>query len=497
MFAADFDLPAAEHVCADAPLGPAAMLDTLTALVDKSVLEVRRQPDGPRFRMLETIQAFGRQQLDASEERLTLLRRHCDWYAGLAAAASAEFTQPGQVRAFDRLAAEHAELQAALELCVRTPGQEPVGVSMAADLWLYWEARGHLGEGRRWLAQLLPACPADRRERARGLAVAGYLALAATDPEGARPLLEEALAAGRRHNQPFVVAFATQYLGLAALFQGEVDAADRLLREAATLHRTQDPGLAAFAMADVGIAALFAGSYQAAAQALADSLALNQGRDPWTRSHALWGLGLVRWLTGSPGEAASLQREALWLMREVDNRSGVALCVEALAWLAASQGQWEPAARLVGAAEAVWRSIPAQPPAPVRPYRDDCIDAARRALGELRWAARYGEGLALTRSQAVALALGEPAATPPDRPRQTPGPAGSPLTRRQREVAALVAEGLTDREIAARLVISPRTAESHVEQILTRLGFRSRAQIAAWVGASSPAVTPQPPDQQR
>ena len=497
VFAADFDLPAAEHVCADARLAPGAMLDTLTALVDKSVLEVRRQPEGPRFRMLETIRAFGRQRLDASGERSVLLRRHRDWYAGLTAAASAEFTQPGQVRALDRLAAEHAELRAALDFCARTPGQEPVGVGMAADLWLYWEARGHLGEGRRWLAQLLPACPADRRERARGLAVAGYLALAATDPEGATPLLEEALAAGRRRSDPFVVAFATQYLGLAALFRGDLDAAGRLLHNAAALHRTQDPGLAAFAMADAGMAALFAGSYQASAEAFADSLALNQGRDPWTRSHALWGLGLVRWLTGSPGEAASLQQEALWLMREVDDRSGVALCVEALAWLAASDGRWERAARLVGAAEAVWRSIPAQPPVPVRPYRDGCIGSARRALGELRWAVCYGEGLALTRAQAVSLALGEPTATPPARPRQPPGPARSPLTRRQQEVAALVAEGLTDREIAARLVISPRTAESHVEQILTRLGFRSRAQVAAWVGANSPAAVPQAPDPRR
>jgi predicted ATPase len=385
VFAADFDLLAAEHVCADARLPPGAMLDTLTALVDKSVVDVRRHPDGPRFGMLETIRAFGRQRLDASRERSTLLRRHRDWYAGLTAAATAEFTRPGQVRAFDRLEAEHAELRGALDFCVGTPGEEPAGVGMAADLWLYWEARGHLGEGRRWLAQLLPACAVDRRERARGLTVAGYLALAATDPEGATPLLEEALAAGRRRSDPFVVAFATQYLGLAALFRGDLDAAGRLLHNAAALHRTQDPGLAAFAMADAGMAALFAGSHQAAAEAFADSLALNQGHDPWTRSHALWGLGLVRWLTGSPGEAASLQREALWLMREVDDRSGVALCVEALAWLAASDGQWERAARLAAAAEAVWRSIPASRPCPCGPA---ATAASTRRAG--RWASCDG-----------------------------------------------------------------------------------------------------------
>ena len=491
VFAADFDLPAAEHVCADARLRPGAMLDTLTALVDRSILDVRRHPDGPRFDMLETIRAFGRQRLEASGERLTLPRRHRDWYARLAAAASVEFARADQVDGFNRLAVEHAELRAALAFCGRTPGEEPVGVAMAADLWLYWEARGHLGEGRRWLARLVPACSADSRERARGLGVAGYLALAATDLDTARPLLEEALGSGRRLNEPFVVAFATQYLGVATLFEGDLDAAGRLLREAAALHREQDPGLSAFAMADAGIGALFARSYQAAAEAFADSLALNEGRDPWTRSHALWGLGLLRWLTGSAEEAAHLQQEALRLMRAVDNRSGVALCVEALAWLAASDQGWERAARLAGAAEAVWRSIPAQPPAPLTPFREGCIVPARRAMGEPRWAAHYGEGLALTRSQAVALALGEPTARPAERSEQPPGLLRSPLTRRQQEVAALVAEGLTDREIAARLVISPRTAESHVEQILTRLGFRSRVQVAAWVSANSPtAVTP-------
>ena len=119
--------------------------------------------------------------------------------------------------------------------------------------------------------------------------------------------------------------------------------------------------------------------------------------------------------------------------------------------------------------------MPARLPAQLTAVDERWTAVARRALGEQGWSARHAEGSALERASAVALALGEgPTAGTP-----TPPPSG-PLTRRQREVADLVAQGLTDREIAARLVISPRTAESHVEQILTRLGFRSRAQIAAW-----------------
>jgi DNA-binding NarL/FixJ family response regulator len=102
-------------------------------------------------------------------------------------------------------------------------------------------------------------------------------------------------------------------------------------------------------------------------------------------------------------------------------------------------------------------------------------------LGVARWQAEYSQGGSLDKEAALALALEE---TPPAAQRQTDG---GTLTRRQREVAQLVAQGLTDREVAARLSISIRTAESHVEQILARLGFRSRAQVAAWAATNREA----------
>jgi DNA-binding CsgD family transcriptional regulator len=234
------------------------------------------------------------------------------------------------------------------------------------------------------------------------------------------------------------------------------------------------------------VVALLAGDLGSADAAFHASLA--GAADPWTRSHALWGQGLVRLAAGDPGAAARLEEQALRLMREVDDRSGVALCVTALGWTAAARGDAETAARLAGAADAVWRSVPARLPEPLAAPEDHWTGVARRALGEARWGARYAEGDVLPRAAAVTLALGEgdlaegPVAGAPGLP-----PSG-PLTRRQREVADLVAQGLSDREIAARLVISPRTAESHVEQILTRLGFRSRAQIAAWTAAQRPCV---------
>ena len=489
VFAADADLAAVEWVCADADLPAERVVDALTSLVEASVVDVVRRPAGPRFRMLQTVRAFGRELLAESGEEAAVRRRHRDRCAQLVTAAACEFLGPGQVAAFDRLSAEHAELGAALQYCVDTPGEQAVGLTLAAELWLWWEARGHLGEGRRWLDVLLPAVPEPSAVRAHGLAVAGYLALVATDPETAESLLADARELAGAVGARAVAALATQYLGQAALFHGDLRTADRLLREAFAAHRAAGAPHAAFCLADVGVVALLAGELQTADEAFTRSLDLGRDGDPWTRSHALWGLGLVRLEGGDPAGATGLEERALVLMREVDDRSGTALCVEALAWAAASAGEVDRAARLTGAAEAVWHSIPAELPGPLGRFRAGCAGTARRRLGEQRWATLHAAGRALDRARSVALALradGPETAAPGPR-RQGPG---GELTPRQGEVADLVAQGLTDREIAARLVISPRTAESHVEQILARLGFRSRAEIAAWHAAQPVGVAP-------
>ncbi|PRY43260.1 putative ATPase [Geodermatophilus tzadiensis] len=475
VFAAGFDLAAAEAVCADGVLPAPAVLAALDRLAEASLLVGTRVGDGRRFRMLETVRAYGRELLAGSGEEAALRRRHRDWCAGVVSAAAAEFTGPAQVAALDAVDAVHAEVGEALQWGLGVPGEAEHGLALAADLWLYWAARGHLGEGRRHLAALLAACPRPTSVRARGLLAAGYVELTATDADAAVPLLEQARDLGAVTGPAQVPALATQFLGQAALFRGDLAAADRLLREAAAALASTDPRHEAFCWADVGVTAFLAGDLPAAAAAFERGLAL--GADPWTRSHALWGLGLVRLAAGAPAEAAGSEHAALQLMREVDDRSGTALCVEALAEVAAAERDWERAARLAGAADGVWRSIPAVLPAPLRGRREECARAAVQALGERRWAALHREGAALSRAAAVALALGDRSPVP------APRTEADPLTPRQREVAELVAQGLTDREIASRLVISPRTAESHVEQILARLGFRSRAEIAAWTAA--------------
>ena len=483
VFAGPFDAPAGEAVCADADLPGHAVLDALAQLVDASVLQVVRGPGGTSFRMLETVRAFGAELLSRSGDDRRIRGRHRDWCAELAAVASRDFPGPRQVTAFDLLDRWHSDISAALRFCLREHGEAERGLELACDLWLYWEARGHVGEGRRVLQDLLEACGAPCASRARGLVVAGFLSLQMPDADHAVRLLTEGLAVAEAQREPFVAAMATQCLGQAALFRGEFEQAQRLHRDAAARFLPIDPRYAAFSSADVGVAALFAGTYDTAAAAFAESLSLNQGGDPWTRSHALWGLGLVRLRAGNADACLEHAHEALLLIRGVDHGTGIGLCIEALAWARAARQEWDGAARLAGAAQAVWRSLPnVPPPPPLASLRREYLDPALRALGDRRWRALVEEADRLTREQAVAAALGEP----PTAPRPGPAtPSTSLLTKRQQEVATLVARGMTDREIAASLVISPRTAESHVEQILTRLQLRSRAEIAAWTVATS------------
>jgi non-specific serine/threonine protein kinase len=298
------------------------------------------------------------------------------------------------------------------------------------------------------------------------------------DVRAGEAALQEALALARRAHDEEAESFAIGHLGLARLFAGSPEEARGLLSESVVLHRSGGrPGLAAFQLADAALAATMAGNADTAIPEFEESLAESRRLgDTWTESHALWGLGIARWSRGETGEAEGAMRQALQLMREVGDRTGVALCLEGLAVAAAAGGDAERAAWLAGAADRAWEAIPAPPPAPMVMLREAGLGDARAALGERRFVASVAAGKATEPRRAVARALGETV-----EPRAADRSAGRPmLTRREREVALLVADGLSNRGIADRLVLSPRTIESHVERIMNRLGIGSRTEIAAW-----------------
>ena len=270
-------------------------------------------------------------------------------------------------------------------------------------------------------------------------------------------------------------------LGMAALLGRDVPAARQRLAEALAGYTRLDDGVR---MVDTRLA-LATTELLAGEPARAAALAEHNRAYCESRGERFW---LCRSLTaaahaalrrGDPTAAARYTGRATELAREVGSPQLLALAVERSAWVAGCQGDHQRAARLLGAADQIWQRLGRRMFGGVFWRRTDatCEAQARAALGEAGFRAEFRRGAAMRRDEAVGYALGASdgltaAAVPVPAPHLTP---------RERQVAALVAEGLSNRQIAHRLGTSQRTAESHVENILRKLAFTARTQIAAWV----------------
>jgi non-specific serine/threonine protein kinase len=485
-FAGSFDTPAAVAVCGDDALLHADRVpDALAHLVERSVVQLD-DPLAGRYRLLETIREYAAERAAERGELDERRVRHRDHYLGLARQASATWGTGEQSASFRRLGAEYDNLRQAFDQCRDSPEAAATGLEVAARLWIAWQVIGRVGEGRRWVRTLLDAAPPAAPERALAHWAAGYLALGQRDTAAAEAELETARDLARELGDEEAESYAIGYLGLVRLFAGALEEARALFVDSVERHRRGGrDGIAAFQLADAAISATLLGDTETAIAEFDESLEVSRRRgDRWTESHALWGLGIARWARGEADAADVAMREATRAMREIGDPTGTALCLEGLALTAAALGDADRAALLVGAADAVWDAIPAPPPGTVLALRESSLGVARAVLGERRLAAMMGRGRSINPAAAIAHALGElgPVKAPAMTDEQ------QQLSRRERDVALLVAEGLTNRQIGDRLVLSPRTIESHVERIMNRLGVNSRTEIAAWA-ARHPAST--------
>jgi DNA-binding CsgD family transcriptional regulator len=198
--------------------------------------------------------------------------------------------------------------------------------------------------------------------------------------------------------------------------------------------------------------------------------------------HQTAGFALLQ--QGKHQEGAQELYRALTMMAELDDIIGLAVCLEMLGWEAARQQRHDRAAWLLGAAGTQWER-PGDQTVSDYPFARDphrrAEDAAREALGAARYAAQYRAGAGYPLAQLIPLVISEADALPQPQPEQASADDPGPLTSREREIAALVAEGLANREIAERLVISKRTVDAHVEHIYTKLGISSRVQLVNWL----------------
>ncbi|MBF6166968.1 protein kinase [Streptomyces gardneri] len=479
VFAGGFELDAAEQVCTP-DIAHENLLDALSGLVDKSIVN-RDEVDGVvRFRMLETVRDYGREQLRDSGEDRDLRRRHRDWCQELVLNSVADWISDRQPDWLVRLEREQPNLRGALEFSLSedSAGSADTGLRIANALFGFWSFRGLYGEGRRWLDRALAHPDAGSiSDRVKALEASIFMATAQRDLRSAASLLEQARALAEQDPTPMNQALIAYADGTMALYRDEPARAVSCFEQAIVAFSSDRRGyLYISALMLLGWAYAAQGDIPRAIQYHEEMLSITaESGESLYRSTALCGLGIAAWLQGERSHAQQLLYESLRVNQRMHSPVVSALDLEALAWtFAADDG--ERTAVLMGAAERLLRSSASG--FSVFPklahVHDEYERTVRRALGERRFDAAFRRGQAMGDDAAVTYALGEP-------PTATAPASQLRLTKRERQVADLIAQGLTNKQIAAKLVISLRTAEGHVEHILNKLGFTSRAQIAAWI----------------
>ncbi|WP_063020150.1 protein kinase domain-containing protein [Nocardia niwae] len=486
VFAGSFELDAAEEVCGtdlmalDAAHSP---LDVLSALVDKSILIREESHSVVRIRMLETLRDYGREKLRESGEDAELRRRHRDWYQRMALTAEAEWISPRQPDWIARLEREQPNLREALETCLtdNSRAAAEAGLRICSALHEFWSFRGLYGEGRFWIDRVL-AHPGAQSVPGRigALRAACEVAAPQGDFQAAAAFLAEGRALAVQDSTPAIEGQLAYAAGIVALASGEAaDASSTLERAVEMLSSNQTGELYVSALAILAWSYELRGDMTLAAERYRRVLSITEARGELLyRSTALRGLGVAAWQQGERDRAQRLLKEALRVNRRPNSPVLIAFGIEALAWTVADQGDAERAAVLLGAAQGNWLvggSVRAVLLSMSR-FHKECERMTRSALGARAFDAALRQGQAMGADAAVAYALGEQ----PADASVASGPAVR-LTKRERQVADLVAQGLSNKQIANKLVVSQRTVQGHVEHILTKLGFTSRTQIAAWI----------------
>ncbi|WP_433567374.1 protein kinase domain-containing protein [Nocardia sp. CA-151230] len=479
VFAGSFELDAVEYVCRD-DLGAVNIVDVLTTLVDKSILIREELGSLVRFRLLETVLEYGREKLAEARRYTESRHRHLDWYRQLAERAEADWISPRQLDWISRLDCEQPNLREALDFCLTgTEAESDAALSLSAALQLFWFSRGQLAEARHWLDRALAGGPTTATAlRAKALWRATIVTISQNDLAAAAALVVQARALAERTGHPIVHAFTDLAKGLHAVRSGDDPSRARAPLETALASFTAQGDVYGqiWALLGLGWVHEFREDSAAALSYHEQTLAITEFHgDAVYRSYALCDTAVAVWRQGDRDRALRLLRAGLRLIGQLKDPFMAAIALETLAWVVGAQGSARRAAVLLGAARGLSRTVGGS--AVLYPdfliQHEACKQAARHTLGQPSFDTAYRTGAALDLDAAIDYALeGQSKAAAAGR---------SNLTSREREVADLVADGLTNRAIAARLSISPRTAGGHVEHILTKLGFTSRAQIAGWV----------------
>jgi predicted ATPase/DNA-binding CsgD family transcriptional regulator/DNA-binding XRE family transcriptional regulator len=536
VFVGGFTLEAAESVCV-AQASSIAVLDGLESLLAQNLIQIQRDEEArtaPRFRMLETVREYALERAHSAAELAELRRRHAAYFTALAELAQAKLTSIDAPEWLQRLEAEHNNLRAALHWAVDEHDAD-TALRLSSAIWQFWYAAGYLTEGSRWLDEALRLAdgvasnqPDGARgsihvtARARALTGAGVLAhyqghyaraatlcgqslalsrqvgdqlgtadalhgLALVARSGgdfamARTMYEEARRIRESMGDRWGLSYSLRYLAVVLWMETEYAAARRESEAAVALaNEIGDRQGCATALTVRSYVARSLGNNDAAEAAAREALSLHESYgDRRGAAQALWALGMATAGQGHYGEAGAHYKRAVAVFSDVGDRFWCCICLTGLAEVALALGHPRDAVCLLAATSAIMAAIGGAVWPSIEPHIQRTLKRARVRLGGPEFKLTWARGESLSVEQAVALAMSVPESqTLIEREAMESRP-NSQLTARELDVASRVARGLTNKQIAAELVIAEGTADRHVSNILGKLGFNSRAQVAAW-----------------
>jgi predicted ATPase/DNA-binding CsgD family transcriptional regulator len=470
VFRGGIALATAETICAGLGI---EVLAGLEELVDQSLLRRIDEPGDPRFGMLEQVREYAYEQLAEMPERTRVESGHAATFLALAEAAERGLRGPDELQWLDLLEAEHQNIRAAIDWYTR---HEPVdALRLAVAMFQFWRIRGHFTEGRSTLSTLLDANPGATAARIGALNGTAWLAIDQGDDEYARDLLSESIQLSQELGDRPGEAMALVFFGRSLITSARpaeagpyIDRALRLLegKEGQVSHAT--------ALLYAGLAAHYTGENEQACVRF--DRCIEEFRAAGFRSmvaRALQMLAHARLELKDIRGAREALEEALPTCLELGDRWLVPLMMAGFAEVAACTGRPQRALRLAGVAIGVCEAGQFSMPTVALGRLERWLAPARKLAGPVTTQI-MAEGQQMGLAEAVRYAM---ANEPEDAWRG--GPHGT-LTRRELEVATLVAQGLTNRDIAGRLGVSVRTIDTHVDHVLTKLGFNSRTQLVAW-----------------
>jgi ATP/maltotriose-dependent transcriptional regulator MalT len=405
-------------------------------------------------------------------------------------------------------------------------GDAEQGFALGRAHWNLWVVRGLFTEGRAWLAQLasLPMAAQLPTMRAVAQSISASLALRQASYAEALDIYREAMPVLRRTNDSWLLHNALADLGYIALRRGEHATAQTRFDEALAIARAAGQrvdeaielgNLAFLALLDedygtararseeclgvsrlvgdtwteanvldtLGRVALRQGDLVTARRLVVESLVLRrQMHECFELAHSLDALGLVATAEGNYAEAGAALHESLRLRQDLGAKSFTADSMEGIAALAAADGQPLLAVKLAGAAARVRQATGAALPPIGRAMLDHWLVPLRKSLGAEAVMLAWDVGDALPFDEAITVGLATAQAEAAGSTRSSSGTERplAVLSPRERQVAMLLARGLTNRQIAERLVVTERTVATHIEHILNKLGYASRHQVGAW-----------------